>query len=103
MLRSLIATSSTQHVLKHSSAAAAAGLFPPGWKDGNAGTFRCGHHHLQAHAQAVHMYRTKYRDTQEGKLSIAVSTASGSPLLLQLLLHAAAAVWLGCLHDSHVA
>lgn len=50
-----------------------AGTFPPGWKDGNAGTFRCGHHHLQAHAHAVKLYRDKYRASQGGKLSITVS------------------------------
>lgn len=55
---------------------APAGTFPPGWKAGNAGTFRCGHHHLLAHAHAVNLYRTKYKDSQGGLLSIAVSASA---------------------------
>lgn len=54
-----------------------AGTFPPGWKDGNVGTFRCGHHHLLAHAHAVKLYRDKYQADHGGKLSIAVGGVAG--------------------------
>eukprot|EP00878_Enallax_costatus_P007411 GHUV01007761.1.p1 GENE.GHUV01007761.1~~GHUV01007761.1.p1 ORF type:complete len:408 (+),score=71.37 GHUV01007761.1:665-1888(+) len=49
------------------------GWFPPGWRSGAAGMYRCGHHHLLAHAKAVQLYRQMYRSTQHGKLSMAAA------------------------------
>lgn len=60
--------------LNHSTTPArgpSSGTFPPGWQDGVAGSFRCGHNILLAHAAAVKVYRERYQASQAGKLSIA--------------------------------
>lgn len=36
------------------------------------GKYKCGHNIILAHAKAVQLYRTKYKPTQNGKLSIAL-------------------------------
>lgn len=55
------------------------GVYAPGVEKGAAGHYRCGHTLLLAHAKAVQLYRLKYQQLQEGRISMVISAHWGLP------------------------
>eukprot|EP00882_Tetradesmus_deserticola_P016704 GHRQ01017859.1.p1 GENE.GHRQ01017859.1~~GHRQ01017859.1.p1 ORF type:complete len:286 (+),score=117.14 GHRQ01017859.1:118-975(+) len=55
------------------------GAYAPGVEKGAAGHYRCGHTLLLAHAKAVQLYRMKYQQAQEGRISMVISAHWGLP------------------------
>lgn len=50
----------------------AAGILAPGIKAPGIGEYYCGHHVLQAHAVAYHLYKEKYFEKQQGQIGISL-------------------------------
>lgn len=50
------------------------GNFPPRVKSSGVGEYLCGHHVLQAHASAYHVYKQKYFDDQQGQIGISLNS-----------------------------
>lgn len=50
------------------------GNFPPRVKSSGVGEYLCGHHVLQAHASAYHLYKQKYFDEQKGQIGISLNS-----------------------------
>lgn len=50
------------------------GTFAPGIKAPGIGDYLCGHHVLQAHAAAYHLYKENYFEKQQGQVGISLSS-----------------------------
>lgn len=57
----------------------ATGRFAPNVKAPGVGEYLCGHHTLQAHAAAYHLYKQKYFDKQKGQVGINLVSRSHYP------------------------
>ncbi|XP_060034029.1 lactase/phlorizin hydrolase [Erinaceus europaeus] len=56
-----------------------AGVFPPNVKDPGQGPYRIGHAIIKAHARVYHTYDEKYRQEQNGVISLSLSTHWAEP------------------------
>ncbi|XP_061162617.1 lactase/phlorizin hydrolase-like, partial [Saccostrea echinata] len=55
------------------------GTFPPGKKGPGSNTYITAHNIIQAHAEAYHVYNTKYRPSQKGKVGITLNVGWAEP------------------------